>query len=67
MENEWWSFSKNTWKYDIFCIFGKDGISLSYKDDITILLKKERRFSPQKNAPQDDISRITEKDDIHPT
>ena len=67
MENEWWSFSKNTWKYDIFFKFGKDGISLSYKDDITILLKKERRFSPQKNTLQDDISGITEKDDIHPT
>ena len=58
---------KNTWKYDIFCIFGKDGISLSYKDYITILLKKERRFSPPKNTLQDDISGITEKDDIHPT
>ena len=20
-ENEWWSFSRNTWKYDIFCIY----------------------------------------------
>ena len=22
-ENERWSFSKNTWKYDVFCMFGK--------------------------------------------
>ena len=35
-------FQINTWKYDIFCIFGKDGISFSYKYDITILSKKQR-------------------------
>ena len=35
-------FQTNTWKYDIFCIFGKDGISFSYKYDITILSKKQR-------------------------
>ena len=33
-ENERWSFSKHTWKYDVFCIFGKDGISFSYKYEI---------------------------------
>ena len=37
--NERWSFSKNTWKCDIFCVFGKDGISISYKYDITLLSK----------------------------
>ena len=24
-------FSKISWKYDVFCIFNKDGISFSYK------------------------------------
>ena len=33
-ENERWSFSKHTWKYDVFCMFGKDGISFSYKYEI---------------------------------
>ena len=33
--------SKNTWKLDIFCIFGKDGISFPHKYDI-LLSKKPR-------------------------
>ena len=33
---------KDAWKYDIFCIFGKDGIFVSYIYDITLLSKKQR-------------------------
>ena len=33
---------KGTWKYDIFCIFGKDDISFSYKYNITFLSKKAK-------------------------
>ena len=33
-ENERWSFSKNTWTNDNFCIIGKDAISFSYKYDL---------------------------------
>ena len=39
---------KNKWKYDVFCIFGKDGISFSYKHEITLLSKKQRLPSPEK-------------------
>ena len=28
-ENERWSFSKNRWKYDVFSVCGKDGISFA--------------------------------------
>ena len=28
-ENERWSFSKNIWKYNVFCMFGKNGIFFS--------------------------------------
>ena len=41
-ENERWSFSKNTWKYDVFCMFGKNGISFSYKYEIIPLSIKQR-------------------------
>ena len=64
-KNERWSFSKNTWKYDIFCIFAKDGISISCKYDITLLSKTRRWSSPEKNTFKDDIPDIIEKDDIH--
>ena len=40
--------NNNTWKYNIFCIFGKDGISFSYKYDITLLSKKQRSYFPGK-------------------
>ena len=33
-ENEKWSFSKNTWRNDNFCIIGKDAISFSHKYDL---------------------------------
>ena len=56
---------KNTWKYDIFCIFGKDGISFSDKYDITFSQKRKDDPLP-KNALKDDISGIIENDDILP-
>ena len=34
--------SKKAWKYDILCIFSKDGISFSYEYEITLLSKKQR-------------------------
>ena len=37
--------NNNTWKYNIFCIFGKDGIYFSCKYDNTLLSKKQRSFS----------------------
>ena len=48
MKNKRWTFSKNTWKYHVFCIFGNDGISISYKYDITLLSKKQRWSSSEK-------------------
>ena len=30
-KNERWSFLKNTWKYNVFCMFGKDGITFFYR------------------------------------
>ena len=41
-ENERSSFTKNTWKYGVFCMFGKDGISFSYKYEIICLSKTQR-------------------------
>ena len=35
-------------KYDIFCIFRKDGISFSYKYDTALLSKKQRESSLEK-------------------
>ena len=46
-------------------MLGKDSISFSYKYEITLLSKSKNNLSP-KNTPKDDISSITEKDDIHP-
>ena len=63
-ENERWSFSKNTWKY-IFRLFGKDGISFSYKHEITLREKSKDDLLPIKTL-KDDIFSITEKDDSHP-
>ena len=47
-EDERWSLLKYTWKYDIFCTFGKDCISFSYRYDITFLWKKKRWSSSEK-------------------
>ena len=50
----------------IFCIIGKDGISFSYKYDMTLLSKKVKMTFSQKNSIKDEISSISEKHDIHP-
>ena len=42
VENERWSFLKNTRKYNVFSIFCKDGITFSYRYEITLLSKKQR-------------------------
>ena len=47
-ENERCSFSKNTWKYDVFYMFGKDGVSFSYKYEMTLLLKKAKMIFSRK-------------------
>ena len=69
MENERYKgkkrkIKKNTWEYDVFSILGKDGISSSYKHDITPLSKKQNDLLP-KNTPEDDISNNTKKDETH--
>ena len=52
---------KNKWKYGNFCIFGKDGISFSYK-----YCQKSKHDIILKNTFKYHISSITEKDDSHP-
>ena len=47
-EDKRWPSSKNIWKYDAFCMFGKAGISFSYKYEMTLLPKKERWSFPEK-------------------
>ena len=58
--------SKNSSKYDVFCIFGKDGTSFSYKYDITLLSKKAKTIFSRKNTLEDGIAGIIKKDDFHP-
>ena len=41
-------FKKIHDKYNIFCKFGKDDISFSYRYDITLLPKKQSWSSPEK-------------------
>ena len=65
-ENEKSSFSKNTWKYNVFCILGKDAISFSYKQEITPLTKKAKMTFSRKIHLKDGIHGITEKYDTHP-
>ena len=48
-ENERWSFSRNTWKYDIFVYMYK-----CYKYDITLLQKKSKMIFSQKNTLKGD-------------
>ena len=48
-----------------FKLLPKDGISFSYKFDIT-LLSKQQRWSSAEKYTDDGISGIVEKDDIHP-
>ena len=51
---------------EILCFLyaGKGGISFSYNYEIILLSKSKDDLFP-KNTPKDDISGITEKDDIH--
>ena len=44
-----------TWKYDIFCIFGKDVVPFSFIYDVTLLPKKPSKLLP-KIILKDDIS-----------
>ena len=44
-ESERWSFSKNAWKYDVFCIFAKDGISFL---KLSFCLKKAKMILSRK-------------------
>ena len=52
---ERWYFSKNTWKYDIFCILGKDGIFFPTNMKLSLCQKSKH-----------EISGISDKDDIDP-
>ena len=46
--NERWSFSKNSWKYDFFCIFDIDGIAFSFKLLTYHSVKKAKMIFSQK-------------------
>ena len=59
-------FSKISWKYDVFCIFNKDGISFSYKLWNYSSVKQSKYDLLPKYTPKDDISSITEKNDTRP-
>ena len=70
----WYFFTDAKWKtiflkkyMETWCFLyvGKGGILLSNKYEI-ILLSKKQRWPFPKNTGKDDISSITEKDDIHP-
>ena len=56
-------FSKNSWKFDVFCIFDKDGISFSYKLWNYPSVKQRKYDLFPKYTPKDDIFSITEKND----
>ena len=56
---------KNTWKYDVFCMLVKM-VFLFLTNMKLPYCQKSKYDLFLKNAPKDDISGITEKDDIHP-
>ena len=62
---ERWYFSKNTWKYDIFCILGKDGIFFPTNMKLSLCQKSKHELIP-KDTLKNDISGISDKDDIDP-
>ena len=64
-ENERWYFSKNTWKYDVFCMLVKVVFLFPTNMKLPFCQKSKDDLFP-KNTPKDDIFGITEKDDIHP-
>ena len=63
-ENQRWYFSKNTWKYDVFCMMLKVVFLFPTNMKLPFCQKSKDDLFP-KNTPKDDISGITEKDDIH--
>ena len=64
-ENERWYFSKNTWKYHVFCMLVK--VVFSFPTNMKLpFCQKSKDDLFLKNAPKDDISRIAEKDYIDP-
>ena len=64
MENERY-FSKNAWKYNVFCMLVKVVFLFPSRMKLPFCQKSKDDLFP-KNTPKDDISSITEKDDIHP-
>ena len=64
-ENERRYFSKNTWKYDVFCTLVKVVFLFSTNMKLLFCQKRKDDLFP-KNTPKDGISGITGKDDIHP-
>ena len=63
-ENERWYFSKNTWKYDVFCMLVRVVFLFPTNTKLHFCQKSKDDLFP-KNTPKDDISGITEKDDIN--
>ena len=56
---------KNTWKYDVFCMLVKVVFLFPTNMKLPFCQKSKDDLFP-KNTRKDDISGITEKDDIHP-
>ena len=59
-ENERWYFSKNTWKYDVFCMLVKVVFLFPTNMKLPFCQKSKDDLLP-KNAPKDSISDTTEK------
>ena len=60
-ENKRWYSSKNTWKYDVFCILVKVVFLFPTNMKLPFCEKSKDNLFP-KYIPTDDISGITEKD-----
>ena len=65
-ENEKWSFSRNTWKYNVSCMLVKVFFLFPTNMKLHFCQKSKDNLFPR-NTLKDYISAITEKDDIHPT
>ena len=57
-ENERWYFSKNTWKYDVFCMLVKVVFLFPANMKLPFCQKSKDDLFP-KNTPKDDISGMT--------